>query len=114
MLDSRIIDMSFNKIFLKLVLGEEVPLTIDTLKVCCIFARAAVKLMALQLVDPELAASLSKLSDMSNLATSEAQTPALKVEDLALDFTLPGYDVELRVSCSCLSICPGSYPEFFV
>lgn len=33
MLDSRIIDLSFNKIFLKLVLGEEVPLTIDTLKV---------------------------------------------------------------------------------
>ena len=34
MLDSRIIDLSFNKIFLKLVLGEEVTLTIDTLKVC--------------------------------------------------------------------------------
>lgn len=33
MLDSRIIDLSFNKIFLKLVLGEEVPLTIATLKV---------------------------------------------------------------------------------
>lgn len=33
MLDSRIIDMSFNKVFLKLVLGEDVPLTIDTLKV---------------------------------------------------------------------------------
>ena len=32
MLDSRIIDMSFNKVFLKLVLGEEVPLTVDTLK----------------------------------------------------------------------------------
>ena len=33
MLDSRIIDLSFNKIFLKLVLGEDVPLTISTLKV---------------------------------------------------------------------------------
>ncbi len=33
MLDSRIIDLSFNKIFVKLVLGEEVPLTIATLKV---------------------------------------------------------------------------------
>ena len=33
MLDSRIIDLSFNKVFLKLALGEEVPLTIDTLKV---------------------------------------------------------------------------------
>lgn len=33
MLDSRIIDLHFNKVFLKLVLGEEVPLTIQTLKV---------------------------------------------------------------------------------
>jgi E3 ubiquitin-protein ligase TRIP12 len=33
MLDSRIIDLSLNKVFLKLVLGEEVPLTIATLKV---------------------------------------------------------------------------------
>jgi E3 ubiquitin-protein ligase TRIP12 len=33
MLDSRIIDLSFNKIFVKLILGEEVPLTIATLKV---------------------------------------------------------------------------------
>jgi E3 ubiquitin-protein ligase TRIP12 len=33
MLDSRIIDLSMNKIFLKIVLGEEVPLTIATLKV---------------------------------------------------------------------------------
>lgn len=33
MLDSRIIDLSFNKIFLKLVLGEQVTLTLDNLKV---------------------------------------------------------------------------------
>ena len=33
MLDSRIIDLNFNKIFLKHVLGEEVPLTIASLKV---------------------------------------------------------------------------------
>lgn len=33
MLDSRIIDLSFNKVFLKLILGETVPLTIDNLAV---------------------------------------------------------------------------------
>ena len=33
MLDSRIIDMSFNKIFLKLIIGADVPLTISSLKV---------------------------------------------------------------------------------
>ena len=36
MLDSRIIDLHFNKIFLKFVLGEEVPLTIASLKVDCV------------------------------------------------------------------------------
>lgn len=34
MLDSRIIDLSLNKIFVKLILGEEVALTMDNLKVC--------------------------------------------------------------------------------
>lgn len=37
MLDSRIIDMTFNKVFLKLVLGMEVPLTIANLRVCIVF-----------------------------------------------------------------------------
>ncbi len=37
MLDSRIIDLSFNKVFLKLVLGEEVPVTVATLKVKWIY-----------------------------------------------------------------------------
>jgi E3 ubiquitin-protein ligase TRIP12 len=34
MLDSRIIDLTFNKIFLKQILGEEIPLTVASLKVC--------------------------------------------------------------------------------
>ena len=37
MLDSRIIDLSFNRIFLKLVLGERVALTLDNLKVLSAF-----------------------------------------------------------------------------
>lgn len=36
MLDSRIIDLNFNKIFLKHVLGEEVPLNIASLKVALV------------------------------------------------------------------------------
>ncbi|KAG8220830.1 hypothetical protein J3R82DRAFT_2323 [Butyriboletus roseoflavus] len=87
MLDSRIIDLSLNKIFIKLVLGEEVPLTIDSLR----------------LVDNDLANSLAKLQ---NYASIKGQAEKLfrkvtlmdivNVEDLALDFTLPGYDIELR------------------
>lgn len=33
LLDSRIIDMSFNPLFLKYILNEEVPLTLSSLKV---------------------------------------------------------------------------------
>jgi len=37
MLDSRIIDLSFNRIFLKLVLGEQIAPTLGNLKVLSIF-----------------------------------------------------------------------------
>ncbi|KAH7881773.1 hypothetical protein F5I97DRAFT_1945577 [Phlebopus sp. FC_14] len=87
MLDSRIIDLSFNKVFIKLVLGEEVPLTIESLR----------------LVDNGLANSLAKLQGYANSkGQSEkflrkiALMDIVNVEDLALDFTLPGYDIELR------------------
>ncbi len=36
MLDSRIIDLSLNKVFVKLILGEEVPPTMDNLRVSLI------------------------------------------------------------------------------
>jgi hypothetical protein len=29
----------------------------------------------------------------------------VNVEDLALDFTVPGYDIELRVSFNLVSLC---------
>ncbi|KAF8967730.1 hypothetical protein BDZ97DRAFT_1903295 [Flammula alnicola] len=85
MLDSRIIDLSFNKIFLKLVLGEEVPVTIATLK----------------LVDVDLANSLAQVQSIAsgNLSPKDkkvAKIEQVNIEDLALDFTIPGYDIELR------------------
>ncbi|KAJ3494852.1 hypothetical protein NLJ89_g10725 [Agrocybe chaxingu] len=89
MLDSRIIDMTFNKVFLKLVLGEELPLTISTLR----------------LVDVELANSLAKVQNMATqhnavpkdkLSRKVAKIEQVSFEDLSLDFTIPGYDIELR------------------
>ncbi|KAJ7778066.1 hypothetical protein B0H14DRAFT_2963210 [Mycena olivaceomarginata] len=89
MLDSRIIDLSLNKIFLKIVLGEEVPLTVATLR----------------LVDISLANSLDKIqSIVSTRAQAEndklkrkvALLETVSIDDLALDFTIPGYDIELR------------------
>ncbi|KAI9510528.1 hypothetical protein F5148DRAFT_1274737 [Russula earlei] len=88
MLDSRIIDMSFNKVFLKLALGEDVPLTIDTLK----------------LVDEDLAKSLEKLRSIT--------TEKVDVEDLALDFTIPGYDIELRPNGGNTAVTSENVEEY--
>lgn len=111
MLDSRIIDLSFNKIFLKLVLGEEVPLNLESLKVMSLVALClALLIVDVQRVDAELAASLSKVQSLAaagksqneklrrKLAALEDMDTGDEVENLGLDFTVPGYDIELRVS----------------
>lgn len=104
MLDSRIIDLSFNKTFLKLALGEEVPLTIASLK----------------LVDLDLANSLTKLLNIAHGRNQNNNDKVAKklallevtVEDLALDFTLPGYDVELRPGGKDIAVTSDNTPEY--
>jgi hypothetical protein len=46
-------------------------------------------------VDIDLANSLAKLQSFASANSRDCQ---VRVEDLALDFTVPGYDMELRVS----------------
>ncbi|TCD69149.1 Ubiquitin fusion degradation protein 4 [Steccherinum ochraceum] len=100
MLDSRIIDLSMNKIFIKLILGEEVALTLDNLR----------------RVDADLAESLLKLR---NMAASKGQSDKIRrklglaeIEDLALDFTIPGYDIELRPGGRDLSVTSANVEEY--
>ena len=124
MLDSRIIDLSFNKIFLKLVLGEDVPLTIATLKVSFFIVNTMDSILTcntslLTLNLPTLSlkskASLqtalwqpikyfhiaycfvSSTQRALQLSQKVAKIEQVSIEDLALDFTIPGYDIELRV-----------------
>ncbi|KAF1809810.1 hypothetical protein P152DRAFT_150684 [Eremomyces bilateralis CBS 781.70] len=97
MLDSRIIDISFNPTFFRI--GEEDVAVTPSLG-------------AVSLVDNDLANSLKLLkkfaSAKKHIDEDGNLNPALKVEaiqnieingarveDLALDFTLPGYDIEL-------------------
>jgi len=102
MLDSRIIDLSFNKVFLKLVLGEQVTLTLDNLK----------------LVDPDLASSLEKLQGLSKksyggkLASKVDLIETVSVEDLGLDFTVPGYDIELKPGGRDLMVTSDNVDEY--
>ncbi|KAF8659836.1 hypothetical protein AX16_001721 [Volvariella volvacea WC 439] len=105
MLDSRIIDLSFNKTFLKLVLGEEIPVSVASLK----------------LVDPDLANSLTKLQGMAvrktqvpndKLSRKIAQLENDDIENLSLDFTLPGYDIELRPGGRDIAVTSENVNEY--
>ncbi|TIC56498.1 hypothetical protein E3Q05_01686 [Wallemia mellicola] len=73
LLDSRIIDISFNPLFMKLVLGLSIPKSVAGVK----------------LVDPFVGKSMMEVQKIvdSKLSTSEITE---KVSALALDFTLPG------------------------
>ncbi|KAJ7066382.1 ubiquitin-protein ligase [Mycena amicta] len=107
MLDSRIIDLSLNKIFLKIVLGEDVPLTVATLK----------------LVDVSLANSLETIQGIvAAKAQAEAETDKVKrktalienvdIDDLGLDFTIPGYDIELRPGGRDIAVSADNVEEY--
>jgi len=100
LLDSRIIDVNLNKVFLKAVLGKPVKRSIATLK----------------LVDMPLARSLDRLQiylqarkeiEALKLPVSTRRTKlaaltvgGAKLQELSLDFTLPGYGIELKVRFS--------------
>jgi E3 ubiquitin-protein ligase TRIP12 len=91
--------VSFNKIFLKLILGDHVPLTITSVKV----------------IDPALGSSLGTLQQFVDMKREIEGTPGITseekakriskldvkgvtLEDMCLDFTVPGYDdLELKV-----------------
>lgn len=99
LMDSRIVDISLSRSFARLLLDYEIPLTIESVK----------------LVDRALAASLEHLQkyvvEKHRLETDVSLSPAdlqtairhvkvdgATVDDLALEFVLPGYDVEMKTS----------------
>lgn len=114
LLDSRIIDISFNKVFLKMILGESVPLSVSTIKV----------------VDPSLGQSLATLQQfvqrkkeiqadakMNAKAKKEAITKVdvkgVTLEDMCLDFTVPGYDdLELKAGGKDISVTMENVDEY--
>ena len=145
LLDSRIIDVNLNKVFLKLILGKPVKKTIVTLKVTVslmtenlliggplvcghdpgAFARAITSVLAVPErnrsskagmshsltrdtkmrfpVDPYLQPASTRRTKLAALTIGGA-----KLQDLSLAFTLPGYDIELKVryaDCSLISLC---------
>lgn len=100
LLDSRIIDINFNKVFLRAVMGETLPLNLITLRQ----------------VDPSLAQTVGRFQHIADQKLAIQKDSALTAEersermaalrldgaeisDLGLDFVLPGdHSIELIVS----------------
>ncbi|WVQ96417.1 hypothetical protein IAU59_003522 [Kwoniella sp. CBS 9459] len=112
LLDSRIIDVNLNRVFLKLILGQPVKKTIASLKA----------------VDPTLARSLERLHNylMVRKEIEALELPAssrrnklaaltvggAKLADLSLDFTLPGYNIELVPGGSYIEVDDHNLEEY--
>lgn len=112
-MDSRIIDFPFNKLFMKLILGQPVPLT--TVSIRAVDHTLAQSLEHLQKYlagaeeirkNPELSDS-EKMDQIKNLTIDDA-----KVEDLALDFTVPGYDLELKEGGKDMHVTMDNLSEY--
>lgn len=112
LMDSRIVDISLSRSFAKLVLDYEVPQTIESVK----------------LVDSALAGSLEHLmqyvvekrrleAELSGSELEEAikviRIDGATVEDLALEFVLPGYDeIQMKPDGSDKTVTIGNIEEF--
>ncbi|KAJ7252448.1 hypothetical protein C8J57DRAFT_1077385 [Mycena rebaudengoi] len=115
MLDSRIIDLSMNKIFLKIVLGEEVPLTIATLKLVDIsLANSLDKIQGIVsgMAEAENDKCVYRLIMFTQLKRKVALVESVSIDDLALDFTIPGYDIELRPGGRDIAVTKDNVEEY--
>ncbi|GAB1518382.1 Ubiquitin fusion degradation protein 4 [Rhizoctonia solani] len=113
LLDSRIIDMSFNSLFLKYILNEEVPLTIASLKlVDPTLANSLSKLQAYGVARREIENNISMSPSEKEAALSDLTIHGAHLEDLALDFTVPGYDIELKPGGRDISVTNSNVEEY--
>lgn len=103
LLDTRIIDINFNKVFLRAVMGETLPLDLVTLRqVDPGLARTVDKFQ--KIINQKLAIqSDSDLSDAEKTQRIAAlRLDGVEISDLGLDFVLPGdHSIELTVSLVC-------------
>ncbi|CEQ41607.1 SPOSA6832_03348, partial [Sporobolomyces salmonicolor] len=113
MMDSRIIDVNFSRTFMRFVLEQDVPLTIASVR----------------LVDPDLGKSLahlqeyvsakemieadeSKTDEERQAACDAIEVRGATVSALTLDFTLPGYDIELKEGGKDIAVDINNLEEY--
>lgn len=112
LLDSRIIDVHLNKVFLKLVLGRPVKKTIANLKlVDAPLARSLERLQGYLHARREIEALQlppgARRNKLMQLTVSGA-----KLADLSLDFTLPGYNIELKPGGAHIDVDDHNLEEY--
>ncbi|WVR06423.1 hypothetical protein IAU60_003454 [Kwoniella sp. DSM 27419] len=112
LLDTRIIDVSLNRVFLKLILGVPVKKSIATLRaVDPTLARSLERLQSYMFSRKEIEAlKLPVSSRRSKLAA--LTVGGAKLADLSLDFTLPGYDIELKPRGSHIDVDDSNLEEY--
>lgn len=112
-MDSRIIDFPFNKLFMKLVLSQSIPhTTISVRNVDVQLAKSLEHLekylhAAADIRAIEALSAADKEEQIKNIMVAEA-----KVEDLALDFTVPGYDLELKPGGKEMHVTSDNLQEY--
>jgi len=96
-----------------MILGEEVPLTLASLKmVDAPLAKSMSKLQAFVDAKLEIEANAKLTPAAKRAALSTISVDGTKLEDLALDFTLPGYDLELRDGGKDINVDASNVEEF--
>lgn len=97
LMDDRIVDISLSRIFARLVLGYDVPLTIRSVRAVDKSLAASLEHLQ-QYVDEKAAidadATLGEEEKADRI--KEIKVDAATLDDLALDFSLPGYEIELK------------------
>ncbi|KZT55287.1 hypothetical protein CALCODRAFT_498890 [Calocera cornea HHB12733] len=113
MLDSRIIDIHFNRIFMRMVRGEEVPASLNTLRVIDpALAKSVAQIQAFADAKAVVIQDTSLDDDARAQAISELRVHGAALEDLALDFTVPGHDVELKQFGATISVTMDNVEEY--
>jgi len=112
LLDSRIIDVNLNKVFLKLILGRPVRKTIANLKLVDLtLARSLERLQTYLQTRKEIEALALPAGARRNKLLQLTVSGA-KLGDLSLDFTLPGYNIELKPGGAHIDVDDHNLEEY--
>lgn len=113
LIDSRIIDIPFNELFIKLVLDQHVPMTIDSIRVLDLTLAKSLEHLERYLHERTAIESIVDITDEDKeAATSAIEIDGVSIEDLALDFTLPGYGIELKENGRDITVNVANLKEY--